>query len=555
MPAGNVKGKTWGPSTVHQRERGHLPALRQTSARAPQFSKSAPNITNKSRIPASNASQPEQQQQQQQQLQQQYQPQMHHSNSGRMNILGKSIDGLSTISNGNCSSTNTSNHTNNLNNNQSNSKNRSHAYDADYFDEDDEDEAPVKTCFPFLRGGDDSYLKRKKYSLDSKMDEHKNEKRGNSVEHAATDEVSAGTSFASSQFTLRTVTLADGNDADDETNDENASFDTCQRNMDNVAYDRVFYRTIQKSLDEIFSREDYNQQFGSQNARNSKSSGDLTNYSCNYEDTDDSYSFHRYGSGSGSKFDRKCFFVHPNDSGGEDGNENGDRGDGNDSEAEQNRSVRSNVSVQDNDLSQNSTDSPLDVSFASINLNGNSFSDAGKQFTNRSFDERTNSMCSDQSDLSATTPSASRKSSVTFRVDGTDGYRSTTSIVQSNDSISYRSDSDVTAQFIPPPHYHHMKPIRASGGMVKTASSIKREKPVVAKSKSKFKGLKTQFLKITRGNALLHSNSFYNKLENKTDLNEQLLVDDHQSTAVSAPEPQYEAIFTRNFLLAKQKEN
>lgn len=45
MPAGGLKGKTWGPSTCHQRERGHLPLV---SSQAPRpggnWSKSAPNL-------------------------------------------------------------------------------------------------------------------------------------------------------------------------------------------------------------------------------------------------------------------------------------------------------------------------------------------------------------------------------------------------------------------------------------------------------------------------------------------------------------------------------
>ncbi|XP_058821356.1 mitogen-activated protein kinase kinase kinase 11-like isoform X2 [Topomyia yanbarensis] len=43
LPTDGMKGKTWGPSTLHQRERGHLPALR-TTVRTPHFSKSAPNL-------------------------------------------------------------------------------------------------------------------------------------------------------------------------------------------------------------------------------------------------------------------------------------------------------------------------------------------------------------------------------------------------------------------------------------------------------------------------------------------------------------------------------
>ncbi|XP_055612330.1 mitogen-activated protein kinase kinase kinase 11-like isoform X2 [Uranotaenia lowii] len=54
LPADGMKGKTWGPSTLHQRERGHLPALR-TTVRTPHFSKSAPNL-DKSRMAISASS-------------------------------------------------------------------------------------------------------------------------------------------------------------------------------------------------------------------------------------------------------------------------------------------------------------------------------------------------------------------------------------------------------------------------------------------------------------------------------------------------------------------
>lgn len=45
MPADGVKGKTWGPSTLHQRERSHLPLPHAARARPHQkFSKSAPDL-------------------------------------------------------------------------------------------------------------------------------------------------------------------------------------------------------------------------------------------------------------------------------------------------------------------------------------------------------------------------------------------------------------------------------------------------------------------------------------------------------------------------------
>lgn len=43
MPAAEIKGSTWGPSTVHQRERVNLPELKKVQKR-PNFFKSAPNL-------------------------------------------------------------------------------------------------------------------------------------------------------------------------------------------------------------------------------------------------------------------------------------------------------------------------------------------------------------------------------------------------------------------------------------------------------------------------------------------------------------------------------
>lgn len=45
MPADGVKGKTWGPSSVHQRTRTHLPLPALARPRhAPRFSSSAPDL-------------------------------------------------------------------------------------------------------------------------------------------------------------------------------------------------------------------------------------------------------------------------------------------------------------------------------------------------------------------------------------------------------------------------------------------------------------------------------------------------------------------------------
>ncbi|KAK5643062.1 hypothetical protein RI129_006907 [Pyrocoelia pectoralis] len=44
LPADGVKGKTWGPSTCHQRERGQIPLLRPAQRPGGIWSKSAPNL-------------------------------------------------------------------------------------------------------------------------------------------------------------------------------------------------------------------------------------------------------------------------------------------------------------------------------------------------------------------------------------------------------------------------------------------------------------------------------------------------------------------------------
>jgi mitogen-activated protein kinase kinase kinase 9 len=44
LPADGVKGKTWGPSTCHQRERGQITMLRPAPNRSAIWSKSAPNL-------------------------------------------------------------------------------------------------------------------------------------------------------------------------------------------------------------------------------------------------------------------------------------------------------------------------------------------------------------------------------------------------------------------------------------------------------------------------------------------------------------------------------
>lgn len=44
VPADGVKGKTWGPSTAHQKERGHIIPPHPHSNNNKRWSKSAPNL-------------------------------------------------------------------------------------------------------------------------------------------------------------------------------------------------------------------------------------------------------------------------------------------------------------------------------------------------------------------------------------------------------------------------------------------------------------------------------------------------------------------------------
>lgn len=518
VPADGIKGKTWGPSTLHQRERGHLPAMRQTSARKPQFSKSAPNL-DKSRTAM--------------QLQNDRQDQ---TDLTRNNILGKSVEGLNTINN----SSSTDRH---VFDDLDEEEDDSH-YDIDNkdYDDDDDDDVNVKGCFGFIRGVEESYVKRKKFSLDSKMTEH----------HARlTNDVRSPIILASTSMTRTMKNFS---------HDDDENIETCERKKkDDVIYDQAFYRTIQKSLDNIFSRDDFNQQFIAQKARNSKSSGDLTMYN-EEEEIYGEYRFQTFGSGNGSKFNRECFFANHDDS------MNG--------EEESDRDVSNKTQDQENQNSQKSTDSPLSESFASINLSRNGTGNR-KHIRNRSFDECTNSMCSDKSssiDLSIT-QTVSRKSSVTFRVDNSSTSGHDQLFYDNIDQhLSDELPSDVTARFLPGAKKQYQNYSLIGQGQsqlrsndqrnsqksikdddLKSALSKKdrKDKPI----KSKYKSL-TRFLKFRRNStSRLHSNSIYNKLENRIDMDEQLLVDDKANTNL-ANEPQYDAIFrTKNFVLAKQNES
>lgn len=215
-PADGIKGKTWGPSTLHQRERPYLPALSQASPQNPtHFSKSAPNLDKKCARVAGNDSPT-------------------NASSSHSNFLGKSVDGLNIIkSNKNSHSNSTKlGSVDQLNN-------RYIRHDEQYDDEDDED-GGVKGCFSFISRHEDTLGKRKKHSLDSKMaDSTQSPNRININSNA----MSPTNALHSAAITLTSIAYAQDVGIDDERHQQKYTPD----------YDRVFYNKLQKSLDDILS--------------------------------------------------------------------------------------------------------------------------------------------------------------------------------------------------------------------------------------------------------------------------------------------------------------
>lgn len=385
-------------------------------------------------------------------------------------IIGKSVEGLTTTS---LSKIN---------------------LDDDDDDDDDEDEVEVKGCFGFIRS-DVSFSKRKKFSLDSELSENililNGDERLQSPDTDATDSTSSG--------------------------DKKSA-----RNLDDdVPYDRVFYRAIQKSLDDIFSRDDYTHQFvAQQNARNSKSSGDLTSLHEGDEETYPAYRFQRHG--SISKFGRECFFTNKAES----------------FEASENEVSFASVSSTQ-DSRRRPFDSSLEDSFNALNI---AYDSPGSKY-----DERKNSMCSDQSSVDLST--ASRKSSVTFRKN-VDSIDSDPEHFSSNGRPNL---NEMESIFVPttriPQIADKLSSKERSKLSLKSALTNKIDRPRLQKCKG---GLSRLF-KINKTKAVVRTNSLYNKFDGSCELNEKLL--DDSATNAASNEPQYDAIFrTKNFVLAKQNE-
>lgn len=215
VPADGIKGKTWGPSTLHQsRVRSFLPALSQTSTQNPShFSKSAPNL-DKSR-PAGHDSP---------------------TNASASSFLGKSVDGLNIIKNNNNNNNYYSNNSTKLGSVDClNNGNRYARHNEQLYDDDDDDDEATPGCFSFIGRNDTVVVsKRKKHSLDSKM-----------VENNPNPNLMPTMRIAVEPFSLAAY-IQDNNDVDDDTTRQNVDLNTAD-----VPYDRVFFRKIQKSLDDI----------------------------------------------------------------------------------------------------------------------------------------------------------------------------------------------------------------------------------------------------------------------------------------------------------------
>lgn len=512
MPTDGVpKGKTWGPSTLHSRERSHLPALTQTTSEEPTlFSKSAPNLDKSRNAAANNLANTT------------------NASSSHNNILGTLVDDMDFMLTGHDAPSN--NNSNELgsadrlnNNNPNNNSILNHFNDDrytiyDYNEDDDDDDDTEKTgCFSFIGvRGDDSYMKRKKHSLDSRMTEVSPE---NSLHIAAR-------TVGSSAYTMAQRQTLD----DDRSVRERSNEPPSGRNVDDPPYDRVFYRTIQKSLDDIFGRDDFTDQFTAQDSRHSKSSADLTMYS----DNEHRYLFQPFGS---SKFSRDCFIVKNNN---------------------EPTAIQDRLSSDSDDV--DSSDHELTQSNDSISEN------------------ITNSLSQIESDSVANSIRSKRqKSPVTFRVDSTESTQSIddepkelfyVNVVHGSvrESFVYDDPASVPSSKRASQRFSVNSTVSSMGGSAllesapNTAAHPTKNVPKRIGdhnrlySKFNFKAVQ-RFWRAPRSGSVLHPN-IYKKQDAKTEMNEQLLDEDNESypNSLSGVEPKYETFRTTNFLLAKKSD-
>lgn len=377
---------------------------------------------------------------------------------------------------------------------------------------DDDDEVEVKGCFGFINKNDENNstqnnkIYHKKYSLDSKIKESNYELISTGGEH--------------------------------------------------VSYDPIFYRTLQKSLDDLFSRDDdLNEVFGGGSSSiqssfddshlhrrqsrtervSSKSSGDLSMYGTE-EDSETNYRFQKFA--SDSKFRREHFFTNQSKS--------LDLTD---------RDSNSTIKERYSNLVTEFTEAPLEESMSSLNISTESKNKNCSK--NLSFEEKSNSFCSDNSSIEIKTPS--RKSSVTFKndieINSPENSSSSSHLFYTNNyPIAISKKNDFTRKFTISTNYTDL--VKNSKELPKSRSKNKIDKQLNKKTKT------FNFTKMFR-KKVVKTKSFYNKNYDPTnvDMKESLLAETAEPTNdvanqnSSVQEPQYGAIFyTTNFVLARQNE-
>lgn len=377
MPTDGIKGKTWGPSTVHQRKRTDL-CVPSSNVRKPTFSKSAPNL-DKSRtagmgllVTNSTATLP----------------------TSSSHYLGKSHDdGLNTIKTTTPILYRRYNNTNNslCNNNGNNIMNNNSPQDPlssrgrvskqlkrfDYYD----DQSEFQNSQNVLQ-----LTERRKAKFVSSLPRtggNSSQYRGTGKKYSVGSIIPPSTSNGNQYDTLR----------------DSFSY----TDQEEPVYDRGFYNGIQKSVEMIFSKDyDPESEKGLSTSpsacRNSKSSSDLTMYGV--KDDNEPYSSHLFG----SQFRREMFLTNLDKS----------RNEGN------NRSYNNKKSS--GRLSPPPLTAPIDQRMNSNSTLEESM-DSLKLTNFDQFEEHMNSVCSDQSYTMDNLSSSAiisvgdehRKNSVTFR--------------------------------------------------------------------------------------------------------------------------------------------
>lgn len=499
------------------------------------------------------------------------------------NILGKSHEGLNSIK----SKKHISKHNKSLDSTDNGVTDGGYdGFDGYDDDEEDDDGNEIKGCFSFMRSDDSPS------STSNSTNRTVNNNINNNNLVKGNKKLSLDSQYQNKVVKLN---LNEFRSPQSHPTDDDDDPSTHNKSPDEVPYDRIFYRQIQKSLDEIFSRDDYNQQFVDQphdpwlqcsrQNRNSKSSNDLSIYNNELIDEDDLFNQYRFQPvGSASKFKRECFFTNHSQSLDLDNNREND----NDDDDNYSSSTHSTSNRR------------LEDSFGSLKINANEPKAVLKR-ESKNFDERSNSFCSSDD---ASTPS--RKSSVTFKSNPieTNNYStesasfSILSMPSSEASLSQISHilplqpepsrmprkfkliqnyHDIVGKSTSPPYRKELHP--------KSSLRVKIDKTKQKTKSLNFKSIFKDF-KSSKKKMATHSNSFYRKI-NDREISEKLLdnghsnvshnhhdsnstlIRQHQSDAVSATtcssnsssvlrteEPQYDAVFyTRNFVLGRQNDD